>query len=470
MRLTIRWRLTLLNSLGLTVMLLAFAGLVYGLLRHALYGQIDRKLLDAFGQLQQDAGLATEPDARLRHWIYEWREHENLSAAVYGTEGNVRERTEQLAASSIPPAPSVAATEPRLQDRAIPILGRQRVLEAGLTLEGRPSTVLIMAPLEDVDHELAELGTVLATAIPIMLLLSGGLGYVLARKALAPMERLRHSTEEITADRLDRRLPVVNRQDELGRLTETFNAMIGRLERSFAEIRRFTADASHELRTPLTAIRTEAEVALGKPMSLTEHQQLLGSILEECDRLTRLTDQLLALAREDARVVRQAREPVSLEALVGDVAETMRPLAEAKGLPLHVQANEAVWVNGDATRLREVFFNILDNGIKYTAEGGEVEVRIGHNGTEAVVTVRDTGIGILPEHLPHVFDRFYRVDKARSRSEGGTGLGLSIAQSIVAAHGGRIELASTPGRGTTCTVRLPLGSKSDKTLDSEEAS
>jgi heavy metal sensor kinase len=451
-------------------MLLVFAGLVYGLLRHALYGQIDRKLLDAFGQLRQDTGMATEPDARLSHWIYEWKEHENLSAVVYGAEGNVWERTEQLAASSVPPAPSAASTEHRLEDRAIPILGRQRVLSAGLAVGDRPSTVLIMAPLEDVDHELAELGTVLATAVPIVLLLSGGLGYVLARKALAPMERLRHSTEEITADRLDRRLPVNNPQDELGRLTETFNAMIGRLERSFAEIRRFTADASHELRTPLTAIRTEAEVALARPMGLAEHQQLLGSILEECDRLTRLTDQLLELAREDARAGRQAHEPVDLGAIVRDVVETMRPLAGAKGLSLRVEANESLWVNGDAARLREVFFNILDNCIKYTAEGGQVEVQIGHSSPEVVVTVSDTGIGIAAEHLPHVFDRFYRVDKARSRSEGGTGLGLSITQSIVVAHGGRIELASTPGRGTTCTVRLPLGSTPDKRPDSEESS
>jgi heavy metal sensor kinase len=455
MRPTIRWRLTLWNSLGLAVMLLVFAGLVYGLLRHALYGQIDRRLLDAFGQLEQDTGIATEPDARLRHWIYEWREHENLSAVVYDAEGKVWERTEQLAVGSVPPAPPVAATGHRLQDKAIPILGRQRALSGSVVVGDRPSTVLIMAPLEDVDHELAELGTVLATAVPIVLLLSGGLGYVLARKALAPMEQLRRSTEEITAERLDRRLPVLNREDELGRLTETFNAMIGRLERSFAEIRRFTADASHELRTPLTAIRTEAEVALAKPMTLAEHEQLLGSILEECDRLTRLTDQLLALAREDVRAACQARERVDLAALVGEVAETMRPVADAKELRLHVEVNGASWVLGDAARLREVFFNLIDNGIKYTPEGGEVVLRVGQNGLEAVVTVRDTGMGIAPEHLPHVFDRFYRVDKARSRAEGGTGLGLSIAQNIAAAHGGRIELASTPGQGTTCTVRLP---------------
>jgi heavy metal sensor kinase len=459
MTLSIRWHLTLWNTLGLAIMLLAFAALVYGLLRHALYEQIDRKLVGALGQLEQDERTATEPDERLRYWIYEWREHENLAAVAYDANGKIWARTEELAADSVPPAPAVAGSGHRLEDKAIPILGRQRVLEGSLRLGERPSTVVLMTSLEEMDHELGELRAVLLTAVPIVLLLSGGLGYILARKALAPMEQLRRSTKEINAERLDRRLPIINPHDELGRLTETFNAMIGRLERSFAEIRRFTADASHELRTPLTAIRTEAEVALAKPMSLGEHQQLLSSILEECSRLTRLTDQLLALAREDARVARQAQEPVELAALVEEAAETMQPLAEAKELRLRVDVNGAAWVSGDAARLREVFFNLLDNGIKYTPEGGEVEVQVGHQGSEAVVVVRDTGIGIPAEHVPHVFDRFYRVDKARSRAEGGTGLGLSIAQSTIVAHGGRIELTSAPGQGTTCTVRLPAESK-----------
>jgi heavy metal sensor kinase len=459
MTFSIRWRLTLWNTLGLAIMLLAFAALVYGLLRHALYEQIDRKLVGALGQLEQDERTATEPDERLRYWIYEWREHENLAAIAYDANGKVWVRTEELAADSVPPAPPGAASAHRLEDRAIPILGRQRVLEVALRLGERPLTVVLMASLGEVDHELEELRTVLLTAVPVVLLLSGGLGYFLARKALAPMERLRRSTKEITAERLDRRLPVINPYDELGRLTETFNAMIGRLERSFAEIRRFTADASHELRTPLTVIRTEAEVALAKPLSLAEHQQLLGSILEECSRLTRLTDQLLALAREDARAAHQAWESVDLAALVGDVAETMRPLAEAKELRLRVEINGVAPVSGNVARLREVFFNLLDNGIKYTPKGGEVEVRIDQNGPEAIVTVRDTGIGIPAEHVPHVFDRFYRVDKARSRAEGGTGLGLSIAQSTIVAHGGRIELTSAPDQGTTCTVRLPAESK-----------
>src|SRR5262249_31276558 len=170
------------------------------------------------------------------------------------------------------------------------------------------------------------------------------------------------------------------------------------------------------------------------------------------------------------RAAHQGQESVDLAALVGDVAETMRPLAEAKEIRLGVEVNGATGVIGDASRLREVFFNLLDNGIKYTPKGGEIEVRISQNGPEAVVTVRDTGIGVPPEHVPHVFDRFYRVDKARSRAEGGTGLGLSIAQSIIAAHGGRIELASTPGQGTTCTVRLPAAAKLSWKQEGEEAS
>src|SRR5439155_18515545 len=204
-------------------------------------------------------------------------------------------------------------------------------------------------------------------------------------------------------DRLDRRLPVPNPGDELGRLAQTVNEMIARLEQSFAEVRRFTADASHELRTPLTAIRTEAEVALRK-MSLTaEQQHLLGSILEECDRQTRLTDQLLALAREDASAAGQERQPVDLAVLVARVAETMRPLADAGGVSLDVRL-APVSISGDEVRLRQVFYNLLDNAIKYTPQGGEVEVRVEAREGAAVVTVCDTGEGIPPEHLPHVFD------------------------------------------------------------------
>jgi heavy metal sensor kinase len=454
MALSIRWRLTLWNTLALALVLLAFAAMVYLLLARALYDQMDRRLLSGFRLLEQDRRLDAD-SSRLGYWASELNEHVGIFAIVYGPAGEVHTRTEELAADSVPPAPSAPPGAPRLRNAAVPILGRQRILEGRLWAGGEDFAVVLMAPLEEVDRELARLLAALATAVPVALAVSGGLAYLLARKALAPVDQLRRQTRKITAESLDCRLPVSNPDDELGRLAQTINEMIGRLERSFTEVRRFTADASHELRTPLTVIRTETEVALGRPAVPPEQQHLLGSILEECERLTRLTDQLLTLSREDAGVAHQVREPVDLASLIAGVAETMRPLAEARGLRLDACASGAFLVQGDEARLRQVFYNLLDNAIKYTPAGGEVEVRAEARKGEAVVTVRDSGIGIPAEHLPRVFERFYRVDKARSREMGGTGLGLSIARSIVVAHGGRIELDSTPGQGTTCKVALP---------------
>jgi heavy metal sensor kinase len=455
MRLSIRWRLTLWNTLALAVVLLGFSGLVYALLRHALYEQIDRTLLAEQAQLQHDDRLAGKPAERLRYWIDEFMEHDKNYCAVYDRAGKVSVHTPELAADSVPPAPP-QADEPRFGTQLLPIIGHQRILTARLHAGSTELTVVHLAPLAEVDRELQELLIVLSTAVPVALVLSGGLAYLLARKALAPMEHLHRMTARITADRLDRRLPVSNPNDELGHLAQTINDMIARLERSFTEIRRFTADASHELRTPLTALRTEVEVALSKPAEAVDHQNLLGSILEECERLTRLTEQLLALAREDTRMTQQAYQPLDLTALVRGVVENMRPLAEAKGLRLRQQGEGTLTMRGDAARLRQVFYNLLDNAIKYTPESGEIDIRLERRGADALVVLRDTGIGIPAEHLPHVFERFYRVDKARSRAEGGTGLGLSIAHSIVTAHGGRIELDSASGRGTVCTVSLPL--------------
>jgi heavy metal sensor kinase len=455
MRLSLRWRLTLWITLALAAVLLGFGALVYGLLRSALYERLDETLRHQWRDLEEDRRLATERDARLRYLIDEFEEHEHGFCIVYDQEGKVHLRTEQLAADSVPPAPPTSTGGPSYADVTLPVIGRQRTLVGSLNLGSREYTVLLLTSLEDVDRALAQLLAALGMAGPVALALGGGLSYFLARKSLAPMQQLHHSTEQITADRLDRRLPVANPDDELGRLTKTINAMIGRLERSFAEIRRFTADASHELRTPLTAIRTEAEVALRKPLSVQEHQDLLGSILEECQRLTLLTEQLLTLAREDAGGAGMSRAPVDLTNLVLGVLETMRPLAELKGVSLENQCDGALRVAGDEARLRQVFVNLLENAIKYTPAGGKVWVELGLAGPSVAVAVHDTGIGIPPEHLPHVFDRFYRVDKARTRAEGGTGLGLSIAQKVVADHGGHIELDSTPGRGTTCTVTLP---------------
>jgi heavy metal sensor kinase len=452
---SIRWRLTLWNTIVLAVVFVGFGALVYGLLARALYQGIDRSLRAEFQELEEDPLLARNRDERLRYWIRELREHENIFCVVYDAEGQVYERTADLAAESVPPSLSETIGDYRFADAKLPKIGRQRLLTRRLLLGEKEFTIALLFPLGDTDRELWQLLMVLVTAGPLALIGAGGLGYLLARHALAPVERLHRLTEEITAERLDRRLPVANAKDELGRLTWTINAMIGRLERSFAEIRRFTADASHELRTPLTAIRIETEVALRRSLTTGEYQHLLGSILEECDRLTRLADQLLMLSREDAGMIPQACGPVDLSSLVAGVVETMRPLTEAKGLRLQAGGNGPLGIHGDEARLRQVFYNLLDNAIKYTSEGGTIEVQLARHDKTAMVSIRDTGIGIAPEHLPRVFDRFYRADKARNRAHGGAGLGLSIAQSIVTAHGGHIDIASSPGQGTTCTVILP---------------
>jgi heavy metal sensor kinase len=456
MALSIRWRLTLWYGAMLAVVLAVFGTAIYFTHRHHALGRVDQGLHEELADVLSEVRPARD-DRGLSEWLERrFAHHEGFDFQLSRPGGERFFVNQRLAkAGTDLPLPEESGLSGAPSYRDVPGEGRRwRVVSVRVKGPSGPLTVQVARSLEAFDHESRELLFAVLLMGPLALLVAVGGGYFLARRALAPVEQIRRRTKEITAERLDRRLPVPNPGDELGRLAQTVNEMIARLERSFAEVRRFTADASHELRTPLTAIRTETEVGLRKLSFSPEQQQLLGSVLEECERLTRLTDQLLALAREDAGAAGKERQPVDLAALVARVAETMRPLAESGGVSLHVRL-APVSISGDEGRLRQVFYNLLDNAIKYTPQGGAVEVQVEAQGEAAVVTVRDTGEGIPPEHLPHVFDRFYRVDKARSREKGGTGLGLSIARSIVAAHDGHIELTSTSGNGTTCTVTLP---------------
>ena len=451
MGMSIRRRLTLWNALAFAAVLVGFAALVYLLVARSLRQQADRTAETAFRLLETDARLATNTDARVRYWVHEFDEHMGVPAGVYRPDGTPVEVHPKLADhfAGAPPGPVARLTH------TDPAGDRWAVATQSVRAGDRELVVLLLVPLKEGDAELVLLARVLAAAVPLALLVSAGVAYLLARKALAPVDALRRSAEAITADRLHERLPVPNPDDELGKLAATVNAMIERLERSFAEVRRFTADASHELRTPLTAIRVEAEAALDRVATTEEYRALVGSVLEECGRMARLTDQLLALAREDAGVAHGGPVPVDLGGLVGGVAEALRPVVEAKRLALVAELATGVVVCGDPVRLRQVAMNLIDNAAKYTPEGGSIRVTVGRADGRAVFTVADTGEGIPAEHLPRVFDRFYRVDKARSREMGGTGLGLAIAKSVVAAHGGVIELTSAVGVGTTVTVTLP---------------
>ncbi|MBI3410632.1 MAG: HAMP domain-containing protein [Planctomycetes bacterium] len=484
MRLSIRWRLALWNTFALACVLSLLGGLVFWLFRqtheridralqeraeHALLN-LDQSLLQQFQQLKNDPQVQTDMPKRLAHWIYEFKEHDSFFCVVYDQTGRAILKTEEMPSQSAPEPPREDLTAPQYQEVSIPVLGRQRVLQGRLHAGSENYAIVLLASLAEidrvrlevqneraeVDREFRAVASFVAASIPVAILFVGGVGYLLARKALAPVDRLNRLAEGINAKRLDRRLPVLHPDDELGRLTTTINAMIARLERSFAEIRRFTGDASHELRTPLTAIRAEAEIALAKPMTPAEHNHLLGSILEECDRLTRLTDQLLNLSREDSNGFTQVRDLLDLSALVKQVTETMTPLMESKGLHLECACRLALPIRGDESRLRQVFINLLDNAIKYTPRDGRITVESCRDGNNALVRIRDNGIGIASEHQERVFERFYRVDKARGRAEGGAGLGLSIARSIIQSHGGAITLSSEQGAGTTVVVQLAL--------------
>jgi signal transduction histidine kinase len=279
--------------------------------------------------------------------------------------------------------------------------------------------------------------------------------WLVAGRALRPVAALTATAEAIARSRsFRRRVPAEGGRDELGRLAATFNEMLGSLDGAYQAEQRFVADASHELRAPLTAIQANLELLERRPDLPPEaRREAVAEAGREARRLAALVADLLALARADAGVALR-REPVELDRVLLDAAAEARHLG--RGPRLEVGALEPVAVQGDRDRLRQLLLILLDNALKYTPPAGQVTVGLRRDGTAAELFVRDTGVGIAPEHLARVFERFYRADAARARDPGGSGLGLPIARWIARQHGGDVSLASEPGRGTTATVRLPL--------------
>jgi heavy metal sensor kinase len=295
---------------------------------------------------------------------------------------------------------------------------------------------------------------------PLIVLASTGIAYVLAGRTLQPVDNIVDEVEAITDGRsLHKRLAIPTTKDELSRLTSTLNAMFNRLETSFLALRRFTADASHELKTPLTVLRSGIERAITHPKVSPEVMEVLEETLLEVKRMTELVDSLLTLARADEGRAPLHVERIELREILGEVAETANILSEQSSVSISVLApDRPVTLSIDRNRVRQLLMNLLTNATKYTAAGGEVSIDAKREGGEVVIRVRDTGIGIAPGELPHVFDRFWRADPARSRSgqRSGSGLGLAICKWIAEAHGGSIHVQSKPGRGTTMTVVLPI--------------
>jgi heavy metal sensor kinase len=290
--------------------------------------------------------------------------------------------------------------------------------------------------------------------------LAGIGGYVLARRALTPIDQLASEARRITADRLHERLSVPNQTDEIGRLAAVINDAFARLEASFDQLRRFTADASHELRTPLSVIRGIGEIGLSETRTPAEYKEAIGSMLEEVDRLTTLVDTLLRLSHGDAGTVRLSREPVELDQLVRDVVSSLGILAEERSQRLLVDASGRISLKADRLVLREAITNVVDNAIKYGPHGSTIDIYIHAKDGLATLTVADQGPGIAAEHRAQIFDRFFRVDEGRSRDRGGTGLGLAIAKWAVEVNGGRISVESGTNGGSTFRIVLPIDQES----------
>ena len=333
-----------------------------------------------------------------------------------------------------------------------------------LIIAGSPTTSSVRAQSE-------LFGSMLAVA-PFVLLVSVGVAYYIAGRAFRPVDHLINEVEAITDGRsLHRRLAVDAGGDELARLGATLNEMIGRLETSFAGLRRFTADASHELKTPLTVLRADVERAMSANTSTTDQLIALEEALQETTRMANLVDSLLTLARADEGRFDLHRETVELGPLVREVCETAVILGEDAGLEIDASEIDEATVLGDPTRLRHLFLNLVTNAIKYTPRGGRVEIRLQRQDHEVAFSVRDTGIGISAADLPYIFERFWRADRVRSRrvsgvdgtlERGGFGLGLAISQWIAHAHGGTLTVVSRLTRGSTFTLRLPPPAPADR--------
>lgn len=295
----------------------------------------------------------------------------------------------------------------------------------------------------------------LTLGLPLAILVVVAGGWLLLRRALAPVEQITSAAERITQHNLGERLPVAHTGDELERLSASFNRMIARLDEAFQNSQRFVADASHDLRTPLTILHGELEGFVQDPRLPAELRERAAVMLEETLHLTKIVEQLFTLSRLDAGEARTEWTKFDLAELAKTTADQMGLLAEDKNISISCDAAQKLLVEGDAVRLKQVIVNLLDNAIKYTPDKGAIQLRVhGING-HVVLEVKDTGIGIAADALPHVFERFYRVDKTRSGENESAGLGLSIVKSICAAHGAQVEAQSTVGRGSCFRVTLP---------------
>jgi heavy metal sensor kinase len=479
---SLRFKLTLWYVLILGILLISFSSFLYFTLSKSLHRDVDNKLrslaelialesaspLSKFGFGSIDQALETSMNLKpIGKFIQ-----------VLDESGNIGRKSENLKNVELPISLNALknASKGLVTFETNHSIGNTplRIITFPVTENNHVTKIVqIASSLEGVEDALNTLFIILIVTVPLALMVASLGGQFLAHKALKPVDNITQTARVITSQNLNQRITPPKVKDEISRLIETFNEMISRLDQSFRQIKQFSSDASHELKTPLTILKGEVEVTLRKERTPQEYQQTLESNLEEINRMSQIVEDLLLLSRADTGEVRLNIEDINLTEILNEVLTQMNRLAQSKGLYLSTSNHhQDIHIFGDALRIRELFINLIENGIKYTEEGGSIHITLQKENTPPVrsqsdweggekngfvkVIISDTGIGIAKEDQERIFSRFFRVDKARSRERGGSGLGLSICKWIVEAHQGEIVVESELGKGSSFIVKLPL--------------
>jgi heavy metal sensor kinase len=449
---TFRLRLTLWYLACFVLLFGSLTAGLYGVLYRALIGRLDESLVSQAGtaaSIFEDEMKETAGDVKASAHEAVSDLRLQLSKVAMLDSGTV------VAASAPFDSTPIVSRIGSASSASFSIAGMRAAVQV-IEVQGRAFAAVAVEPLDAVDADLAAIRHALFLALPLILALAGAGGYWFAAYNLKPLDAMAAQANRISESNLDARLEIGNAAAELTALAASFNALLERIDRSFEGMRRFVADASHELRTPVAVIRGEADVALSNPRSQAEYRESLSIILDESRRLSLLVDDLLNLARADAGRVKLRTQSFYWNDLLPECCRAMQSLAAARGIALTCGEMPAdVPFEGDEELLRRMTLNLLDNAIRYTPAGGRVWAELEARDGGMMLRVADTGIGIPPEAAPHVFERFFRADKARSRESGGFGLGLAIVKWIAESHHGAVELSSQPGEGSIFTVTLP---------------
>jgi len=464
--LSIRSRLTAWYVILLAIILILFSVLLNYFLSKRLYESVDNSLTVSATVVSTSATmrLTGTPLPGLNQFFDQFLREGNLNKfyRIYDGSGSVGSRSGNISASEFPLSGTAYADALKGINsyETFKVGGKHpiRVITMPVMVNDKlVNLVQVGTSLQAVQETLRNLKIILFTAVPSVLIFAALFARFMARRALKPISRIIDTARDIgQGQELSKRIPVLKIKDELGQLALTFNEMMNRLENSFKQMRQFSSDASHELRTPLTVLKGQNELILSKLRKPEEYQEVISSNLEEINYMSKVLEDLFLLSKSDENQVNLNCKQFNLKPLVEEVCKHAEVLAEEKNIKIIIAFLEAVQIKGDEVRLRQMSWNILQNGIKYTQCGGELKVSLQNGGDFALMTIQDTGIGIPEEDLGFIFNRFYRVDKARSRDEGGSGLGLSICRQIAEAHKGTIEVQSKLSVGTRFKIRIPL--------------